>query len=226
VNFEDAAGREAAKQRAAHLGGINAGLSGKCKRFTHGHECPANHELVARLADLPSTGCANMNDALGIAHGFEHRANTVERGSITAHHDRESAVDGTDLSAADRRIEQRSTRLAGRRRQSHRYGRRNRAHVYYHGAWLHGAEHTISTSQHALDIGSIRQHGDYTACVSSDFCRRRGSLGTCSNEFVDRAAAAVVHDDRRTAFEQIARHGPAHDAEADEAYGIGHGPER
>jgi hypothetical protein len=50
--------------------------------------------------------------------------------------------------------------------------------------------------------------------------------GASVDEFVDGPLTAAVNDEAKASLEEITRHRPAHDAEADEAYGIGHEPER
>ena len=107
MDFEHAARRKAAQQRGADLCGIDAALARQCERLADGGQRAADDELIARLADLAGAGLADVDDPLRIAHRFEDRPHRLDRSRVAADHDRERAVDGADLAAADRRVEQR-----------------------------------------------------------------------------------------------------------------------
>ena len=79
VHFEHAAGGEPAEQRGADFGRIDAGLARERERFADRGERAADHELIARLADLPGAGLADVDDAFGVPHRLEHRPHALER---------------------------------------------------------------------------------------------------------------------------------------------------
>ena len=70
---------------------------------------------------------------------------------VAADHDRERAVDGADVAAADRRVEHRGAELRARvRRDASRHAGRDAAHVDEDRARLQGAEDAVRAFEHAL----------------------------------------------------------------------------
>ena len=116
-------------------------------------------------------------------------------------------------------------RLRGFARETARRVRRDRAHVDDDAVRLERAE----------DAGRLlrgpARHPDRPAassrCVRAwratsagdDRPRRAGA-----DDLVDWSLTAAVYDERELLLEKIARHGPAHDAEADESDALCHGP--
>src|SRR4051812_25990407 len=99
MDLEHAAGGEAAKERLAHLRGIDAGLSRERERLGNNRERAADDHLVADLAELPRARFADPDDTLGITHRLEDRPDPRERVRVAAGHNRQRGVDRTDLAA-------------------------------------------------------------------------------------------------------------------------------
>ena len=217
VHFEHAALREAAHQRGAHLHRIDAGLARQRDRLGDHRHRPAEHDLVAGLADLAGAGFADVDDLLGLAHRREDRQHLAERRAVAADHEGERAVDRADLAAAHRRVQVGGVPACGFAGQPARGGRRNRGRVDDDGAWLQRAEDAVFAFEHRGHVGAIRQHRDDDARVQRDAGRRIGGAGAGRDQLVDRAAAAAVHDDVEAVLAEVEGHGLAHEAQTDEA---------
>ena len=137
VHFEHAALGEAAEQRFANFARVDAGLARERERFGDDGQRAADHHLVAQLAQLTRTRLADVHDLLGIPHHVEDAASRHANACcVAADHDRERAVDGADVAAADRRVEhRRATCLRAFGKPTGRT-RRDAAHVDDDGAWL------------------------------------------------------------------------------------------
>ena len=158
-----------------------------------------------------------MNDLLRIAHDVEDRLDRRETGRVAANHDRQRAVDGADVTAADRGIEHRSTAFLRLRRKLPCGCGRDAAHVDDDCAWLHRLEHAVLAVEHELHIRRIRHHRDDPGGLAGHVGRRSRRACAGRHEIVNRAAAAAVDHNRVAGFQEVLCHRPAHEAQTDES---------
>ena len=110
-----------------------------------------DEQLVGGLHGLAGAGSADVDD--GLAHGLEDRLGGRDVLGFATHHDRQRALDGAGLAAADRRVEDPDPLDLRGLGDGQRGGRGDRAHVDEQQALARRVQHTLGTEDDRLDIG-------------------------------------------------------------------------
>src|SRR5258706_11690483 len=89
---------------------------------------------------------------------------------------------------------------------------------------MRSLDHSIGSKQYLLDLSSTRQHSYHYIAGRSNISRSTASRRTCCYEFISHHLVAVMHNQQETRLEQVMRHRPTHDAQADETDCVQHIP--
>ena len=203
MDFEDLARGEAAEQRGAHLGGVDAGGEREGERFGDRFDRHPDDDLIAGFGDLTGAGRSDVDDVLA-EHG-EDRLGARDRRVGAADHDRRvERVDALGL--------HRGRDLARRRG-------RDRAHVDVQRAALDPVDDAVLAEHDRLDVGRVGEHRDDDVAARGDVLRRGSGGRAVGDELVDRPARAVERDHREAGAQEVAGHRLPHDPQADETDG-------
>ena len=221
VHFEHAALGEAAEQRLANLRGVHARLARERQRFGDDGQRAADDHLVAQLAQLPGARLADVDDLLRVPHDVEDRLDGGERRGVAADHDRQRAVDGADVAAADRRVEHRRAKRSWRAPRG--VAPRPGAMLLMSMTMVPGCSAVntplgpSSTSSTSGESGTIVMMRVAWRATSAGVIARAAPDG---DQVVHRSLTSAVDDQFVPGFEEIFRHGPAHESQPDEANGF------
>ena len=212
MHFQNAAGRETAHQRLAHLGRVGASLAGKQQRLAHRGNVERDDDLVRHLGGLAVAVAADQCDVL--ANQFEQRLDAVKNRLWSADHDGQAAGLGADLAARDWRVEVVAAQRVDPGGKGLGLDRRDAAHVNHGLASGQSGGHTALAEQHLCDVGRVRQHHEDDVSLLGHLTRagadgRAGQLG--------RHLAAGIDEQAVPSLEQVTRHRRTHDAQSDEA---------
>ena len=223
MHFQNFRRREAAHQGLAHTRRVGAGAGGKQQRLGHRFDVECHDDLVGHLGGLAVTIAADQRDVL--AHQLEQRLDAFKHGFRAADHDGQRRIFGTDFAAGYRGVEVVATQRVDFLRKGLGGDRRDRAHVDDHLAhargrvagWsLESGGDTCLAEQRSFHIGGVGHHHEDDVRTFGDAAGAQALGGTAAGNCLGHLAAGV--DKQLVAgIDQVAGHGRAHDAQANEA---------
>ena len=214
VHLEDLRVREAAHERLAHARRVGARLRREEQRLAHGLDGRRDDDLVRDLARLPVAVAAHERDVL--AHELEERLDRRERHLAAAHHDRQRRALGADLAARHGRVEVLAAELVDALGELLGLAGRDRRHVDDDLPLRQTRRDAVVAEERGRDVRRVRHHRDDDVALLGDLLARLTHDGARARELRgDRAE--VMDRERVAALQEVARHGLAHDSDADES---------
>jgi hypothetical protein len=154
-----------------------------------------------------------------LPQSLEHGPGGVDVGRLAAHHDRQNGLDGTGLAPTDRGVEHPQPGGSASLGDPPGGVGPDRAHVDVERARLGVREGAVVAVRHGLDVRGVGQHGDHDVRTADRVADPVGGPPPGLHQPLDRLRGPVVPGHLEPRADQVGGHGPAHDAQSDEAHG-------
>ena len=210
MHLQNAAVGKPARDGFAHLAHVGPATGGEQQGLGHRADGDAHNHLVGQLGQLPRSHRPHM---CGPAQHLQHGQGTLEVGSPATGHDGQRARLGTHGATRHRRIQ------AGHAQSRQTGGvvtglaRLDGRHVHHQAAGAQSAGCSLG-KQHVFYRRAVLQHGDDDVGLGHRLggrVKRRGPVGLHGQGF---GGAAVPDPHAVARFAQAARHGLAHEPDA------------
>src|SRR5713226_3123411 len=152
-----------------------------------------------------------------LAQHLEDRHRPLDRGGFPTNHDGKRRLNGSDLTAADGRIQHIQASTLSLLGETARNYRGDAGHVDQQRSLFGAGKHSLVAGKDLIHLRGVGEHRDHNLRLCGELLRITGGSSALLRQLFYSWPASVMDNKRIARLHEVARHGLPHDAQTNKA---------